>query len=78
MFVAEPATRGASGWCGYGTVVDADSVQIVLADETTVNATVVAHPEFDVDFFVYCQIDGWPAGRLAAIGADGTILEELT
>ena len=77
MFVTAPAGAGPRGWCGYGTVVNAASVQIVLAGETTVNATVVTHPEFGVDFFVHCQTDGEPAGRLAAIGADGTTLEEL-
>lgn len=74
MFVTEPS---AASWCGYGTVINAASVEIELADESTVNATVVAHPEFAVDFFVHCQIGGGPGVRLAAIGADETVLEEL-
>lgn len=77
MFITEPAAGGQEGWCGYGTVVDADSVELVLTDDTTVFVPVYEHPEFDVDFFVHCQVGGGPAGRLAAIAADGTILEEL-
>lgn len=78
LFITEGFPGGQPGWCGYGTVTGADSVRLHLADGTEADATVYSSPEFDVDFFVHCQMGDSQSARVAALAADGTVLDETT
>lgn len=78
LFITEHVfPEGQPGWCGYGTVTGADSVRLDLADGTEVDATVYSTPEFDVDFFVHCQMGDSQSADVVALAADGTVLEEV-
>jgi hypothetical protein len=78
LFITEDVfPAGQPGWCGYGTVKGADSVRLDLTDSTEADAAVYSSPEFDVDFFVHCQMGDSQSAGVAALAADGTVLEEM-
>lgn len=75
LFITEPQPGGQAGWCGYGTVTAAASVQLRLPDGSTVEAPIYSNPEFEDDFFAHCQLGDQPTEGAAALAADGTILQ---
>ena len=77
LFIAEGLPGRQPGWCGYGTVTGADSVRLRLADGREADATVYSSPDFDVDFFVHCQMGDRQSAGVAALAADGTVLEVM-
>ena len=78
LFITEDLFPGGQpGWCGYGTVTGANSVRLHLADGTEADPAVYSSPEFDVDFFVHCRMGDSQSAGVAALAADGTVLEEM-
>lgn len=62
-------------WCAYGTVRDADSIQLRLPDGTQTAAPIFTNPEFDVDFYAYCSLGDQPANEVTALDSDGNLID---
>lgn len=66
---------GQTQWCAYGTVRDADSVQLLLSDGSQVTAPIYTNPAFDVDFYAYCSLGDQPPNQAIALDADGRTID---
>lgn len=62
-------------WCAYGTVRDAEAVQLRLPDGTERVAPIFTSPDFDVDFFAYCSLGDQPASEVSALDSAGNVID---
>ena len=62
-------------WCVYGSVRDADTVEMHLPAGRRTTVPIYTNPNFDVDLFAYCSIGAQPAGQVTALDTSGNIID---